>query len=310
MRLAKFPDMKRLISGTTELWSTLKRAAERWEDDEAMRLGAALSFYAAFSLGPLLMLAVGIASLVFGGDAAQGEMARQLKELVGSEGAAAVQALVAAAKRERHGVLATVVGGVVLLMTASGVFAELQSALNKIWCAEVKAKLPGWKRYLRTRLLSFAMVLVLGFLMLVSLVISTFLSLLGTLFSSRLAIPADLFEALNSAVSIVVIAGLFTLIFKFLPDARVRWSDAWPGALLTSLLFTLGKFAIGLYLGKSAVTSSFGASASLALILLWTYYSSLILFFGAEFSKAYSEVRQPAYRPPSRHPELLVPRPI
>jgi membrane protein len=274
------------------LWPTFKRAAVKWNEDNALRLGAALSYYAAFSIGPLLMLSVGIASMVFGNEASQGELARQMQGLIGPDGAKAIEALIAGAKRQDQGVLATIIGIVALFFAASGVFAELQSALNKIWNVDQK-KIPGGiKGMIHTRLLSFAMVLVMGFLMLVSLVLSTILGLVGKFFSGLLPLPAAVFEALNALFSIVIIATLFTMIFKVLPDAKVRWRDAWPGALLTSILFTVGKFLIGLYLGKSAIASSFGASASLALILLWTFYSSLILFYGAEFTQVYSSLRE------------------
>ncbi len=265
-----------------------KETVTRWTEDKASALAAALAYYALFSLAPLVLIAVAVAGLVFGRQAAEGQLYTQIAGLVGDASAKAVQGLVASMHQQKGGgVIATIIGIATLLFGASGVFAQLQDSMNTIW----KAKPPttnGIVEFLRVRLLSFSMVLGIGFLLLVSLVLSAILAAVGDYLGSFIPGGAAVGQVLNATVSLVVVTVLFAMIFKLLPDTKVAWRDVWLGALVTSLLFTIGKFAIGFYLGKASVASSYGAAGSVVILLLWVYYSSLILYFGAEFTHVYS----------------------
>jgi membrane protein len=282
-------------------------AASKWSADRAPRLGAALAYYTVFSLAPLLVIVIAIAGFVFGQEAAQGYIVQQIGALVGERSARAIQDMVENARQPTTGILATIIAVVTLLLGASGVFGQLQDALNTIW--EVKAK-PGrgFMGLLRDRFLSFVAVLGTGFLLLVSLVLSAALAALGKVLSGMLPAPESVLQGLNFIVSIAVITVMFGMIFKFLPDATIRWNDVWIGAAVTALLFTLGKFAIGLYLGKSNVASVYGAAGSLVILLVWVYYSSQILLFGAEFTAVYanrygSRIRPTENAVPATEPE-------
>ena len=272
------------------VFSLVKETVSDWMDDKAMRLAAALAFYTLLSLAPLLIVAVSVAGLVFGEEAARGELTTQLQTLVGAEGAEAVRNILANAKSTSSGVIGTIVGTVVLLFGASGVFGELQSALDEIW--EVKPK-PGRgvKGFLRDRFFSLTMVLGVGFLLLVSLVLSTVLAVVGNFFSSSLPGGALVWQVLNFVISIGVFTLLFALIFKVIPDVKIAWGDVWIGALVTAILFTLGKLGIGIYLGRASITSPFGAAGSVVLLVIWTYYSAQILFLGAEFTQVFARHR-------------------
>lgn len=263
----------------------LKKAGGDWVDDNAMRLSAALAYYAVFSLAPLFIISISLAGMIFGEEAARGEITRQLSGMAGEQTAQSIEALIASASTRASGVWATIIGVVVLLFGASSVFGELRSALNTIWGV---VPIPG--RALSTlfidRLLSFSMVLVIGFLLLASLVVSAFLAATSKFVGSYVSIPKSGWHALDLVISLIVITVLFAMIFKILPNAIVSWRDVFIGAWVTSLLFTVGKFLIGFYLGRSGVASTFGAAGSIVLILLWIYYSACILFFGAEFTKA------------------------
>ena len=275
--------------------AVIKDALAGWSDDKVPRLGAALAYYTLFSLAPLLIIVVGVASVVFGEDAAQGRISEQINGLVGDKGAEAIQAMLQNAGSEKSsGILATVIGVVTLLFGASGVFAELQDALNTIWGVKPK---PGRAvlDIVRARFFSFAMVLGIVFLLLVSLVVSAALAALGKFGSGR--IPTPLLHAVDLVVSVAVVAVLFAMIFKILPDVRIAWGDVWVGAFATSVLFTVGKILIGLYLGRSGVASAFGAAGSLVIVLVWIYYSAQILFLGAELTKAFAR----------RHARAVVP---
>jgi membrane protein len=264
-----------------------KETVTRWTEDKASALAAALAYYALFSLAPLVLIAVAVAGLVFGHQAAEGQLYTQLAGLIGDAGGKAVQSIVANMHQQGGGVVATIVGIATLLFGASGVFVQLQDSMNTIW----KAKPPttnGIVEFLRVRLVSFSMVLGIGFLLLVSLVLSAILAAVGDYLGMFLPGGAAVGQALNATVSLVVVTALFAMIYKLLPDTPVAWKDVWVGALLTSLLFTIGKFAIGFYLGKASVASSYGAAGSVVILLLWVYYSSLILYFGAEFTHVYS----------------------
>jgi membrane protein len=268
-----------------------KKTFQEWRDDAAPRLAASLAYYTTFSLAPLLILIIAIAGLVGGQQAAQNQTMAEVQSLLGTEGRQFVQGMIESASRPTTGVTATVIGAVTLLFGALGVFGELQNSLNTIW--EVKPKpaknlLDGIKRFVIKRLLSFTMVLGIGFLLLASLVVSAMLSALGQYIGTRLPLADFWLQLLNFLISFLVITLLFGMIFKFLPEIKIAWKDVWLGAAVTSALFTLGKFLIGLYLGRSRVGTTFGAAGSLAILLIWIYYSAQILFFGAEFTQVYA----------------------
>jgi membrane protein len=273
--------------GARGLLKLITAAASEWSADNALRLGAAVSYYTVFSLGPVLVLSIQIAALCFGEQAARGELAGQLSQLVGADGAQAVEAMLAHARKPASGALPSILGLIVLLFGATGAFVELQSALDSIWKAAARPA-AGIRGFVVNRLLSFAMVLSIGFLLLVSLVLSTVLTALGQYFEHLFGASLTWLHLISSGITFVLITVLFALIFKILPNVRLEWRDVWVGAALTSLLFSVGKFLIGLYLGRSALSSAYGASASLVIVMLWTYYSSLILFYGAEFTKAFA----------------------
>jgi len=279
-------------SGKKGRWSEIvdysKETVNCWLEHNAFRLSAALAYYTVFSLGPLLLLAVAIAGLFFGQQAANGELTQQLRGLFGPQGAAAVQQLLASMSKSRYNVTASVVGAVILLFGATGVFTELKASLNEIWETHPK-KSTGVMGFLHDRLLSFAMVLAIGFLLLVSLILSTVLAAASDSISRVIHVPPFFFHAVAFLSSFAVITLLFAAIYKVLPEASVRWRDVWVGAVMTSLLFTIGKTLIGFYLGRSSTTSPYGASGSIVIIMLWAYYSSLILFLGAEFTHVFAK---------------------
>jgi len=277
-------------------WPVLKNAAQEWARDKIPQMGAALAFYSVLSIAPLLIIAIAVAGLVFGEQAASGQLDAQIREFVGEEGAGAVKEMLANAQKPGGGIIASVVGVVTLLVAASGVFGQLQDSMNTIWEVEPKPGRGIWG-FLKDRFLSFAMVLGIGFLLLVSLVLSSVLSALGGAFEQVLPVPAALLQGVELLVSFTVITLLFAMIYKFLPDVEIAWGDVWVGSVLTALLFTVGKFAIGLYLGRSSYGSAYGAAGSLVVLLVWIYYSSQILFFGAEFTKAYANQKGSRIRP-------------
>ncbi|MCX7149874.1 MAG: YihY/virulence factor BrkB family protein [Rhodocyclales bacterium] len=258
-----------------------------WVDHRAASKGAALAFYTLFSLTPILVLAIAVAGYVFGAEAAQGEIVSQVQDLVGPNGAQAIQALLAAARNPASGMVATLVASVLLLLGATSVFAELKGSLDELWGIGKPCRSP-FGLLLRTRLLSFGLVLVLAFLLLVSLVVSASLAILERYAHGMAGSSAAAIAAISSFISFGVIACMFAIIYKTLPDAPLSWRDVWIGAAFTAGLFSLGKYAIGLYLGNSGVASSFGAAGSLIALLLWVYYSAQIFFLGAEFTRHYA----------------------
>jgi membrane protein len=264
----------------------LKGAFTDWLDDEAPRLGAALAYYTLFALAPLLVVAIAIAGLVFGQEAAQGRIVAELQGVVGQSGAEAVKGLIENSRKPATGIVASVLGLATLLLGAAGAFVELRSALNRVW--EVETPATGIWGFIRDRLAAFALVLSVGFLLMGSLVLSAAITAAGGLLSRYISHPVILLHAANAALSLMVITVLFALIFKLLPDARIAWGDVWVGAALTSLLFTVGKFAIGLYLGQSGVTSTYGAAGSVVVLIVWVYYFAQIFYFGAELTQAYA----------------------
>jgi membrane protein len=267
----------------------LKQAAADWMEDDAPRLAASLSFYTALSVAPLLIIAIAVAGLAFGEEAARGEILGQLQGLVGHDSAKTVESMVESAAKPKSGIISTIISVVVLLFGATGVFAELQTSLNHIW--EVKPK-PGrgiWQ-VVRQRFLSLGMVLGIGFLLLVALILSAALSAVGKWAEASLPGSVILWQVGMHVVAFALIATLFAMIFKVLPDAEVSWRDVWVGAVVTALLFTIGKFLIGLYLGRASVTSSYGAAGSIIVFLLWAYYSAQIVFMGAEITQVYARM--------------------
>lgn len=265
----------------------LKEAASDWIDDGAMRLSSSLAYYAIFSLAPLLVILISMAGLFFGEEAARGQLSQQIAVLAGKGAGDAIQAAVkSSAAQQSSGLLATILSTGLLLFGASTVFAELKDALNIIWGVIVKPGRPFFT-LVRDRFFSFSIVLAVGFLLLVSLVISVVLAMLGKYMSGHLELPAAVWRMGEVIISFVVVSSLFALIFKFLPNVRLRWRDVWLGAVATSLLFTLGKLIIGYYLATSSIASSFGAAGSVVIVLAWIYYSACILFFGAEITKSY-----------------------
>jgi membrane protein len=285
----------------------LSDAFSAWFADRAFRMAGALAYYSLFSMAPLLLIVIGVASLAFGKHAARTEILNQVQETVGLDPGAreAVEKTLDQPGDGTGGVLATVIGVVILVFGASGVFAELQDDLNTIWKVKPTPGLGLWAM-IRDRLLSFAVVLGTGFLLLVSLVVSAALSALEGWLNARLPGAAWLWGALNVAVSFAVVTVLFAMIYKILPDAQVAWRDVWVGSVVTALLFTLGKTLIGIYLGRSGVASSFGAAGSMVVLLVWVYYSALILLLGAEFRHAFALATR-RHVPPSDHAESAEP---
>jgi membrane protein len=268
----------------------LAAAARGWRDDNALRLGAALSFYSLLSFPPLLIVTITIAALLFGREAAQAGLLRQISQLIGRSGSEMFEQMIRAAARPGHGLLAAAVGLLFVLFGATSVFAELRDALNLIWKVQPTEK-NVVKGLLKGRLLALNLVIGTGFLLIISLVVSAALSALGASVGRRLKGFDQILQGLDLVVSFGVIAVLFALIFKILPDVVLSWRDVALGAVATSFLFTAGKFAIGAYLGTATVATAYGAAGSLVLLLLWVYYSSQIFFFGAELTRSYAEIR-------------------
>jgi membrane protein len=271
-------------------WALFKDSCSNWNDIDAPRLGAALAYYTILSLAPLLVLAVSIGGLVFGRKAAEGQIVWQFQDTIGTQGAQAVQAVLQSAHRPAAGIFATIVGTLVLLFSASSVCAELRDSLNDVWGVRLQAA-GGVGGMLRYRFFAFAMVLGIGFLLFVSLVVSALLAAAGKFLTTMLPAPAALLQVLDVALSLVVITILFALIYKIVPDIRIAWRDVWIGAAITSVLFTIGKFLIGLYLGKASVGSAYGAAGSLVVLLVWVYYSAQILLFGAGLTRRFTAAR-------------------
>lgn len=271
-------------------WGLVKAAVAEWSEDKVPRLGAALAFYSVLSLAPLLLIAIAIAGLVFGAEAARGQLVGQIRELVGPEGALAIEAMLANAPKHGAGVVATAVGLATLLYGASGVFGQLQDALNTIWEVEPGTGRGVWG-FLKDRFLSFSMVLGTGFLLMVSLVLSTALAAAGKFFGGFLPGWAPALQVVDLGVTFGVITLLFAMIYKYLPDAHIAWGDVWLGSVATAALFLVGKFAIGLYLGRSGLGSAYGAAGSFVVLLVWINYSAQILFLGAEFTQVYANHR-------------------
>jgi len=277
--------MRALLAAIGDLF---KRAGIDWMNDYAQSMGAALAFYTMFSIAPLLLIVIAIAGMVFGEEAARGEIYGQLQGMLGSKGAAAVQSLLESAGKPAESMMATAFGVVLLVVGATTVFAELQDAFDRIWRAPAKPGSSSLWRMLRGRLLSFGIILGFGFLLMVSLVFSAAMSALSRWGEPALIGWDRISGAVDVGLGIALSTLVFAVIFKTMPRVRVAWRDVWIGAILTSLLFVAGKYLIGAYLGRSTVFSLFGAAASLVLVLLWVYYSAQIFLFGVEFTRVYA----------------------
>jgi len=266
----------------------LKGTVQSFIDDDCMTMGAALAYYTVFSLAPLMLMVISIAGLALGREAVQHSLVTQIGSLIGPEAAREVQTMLTHATQDTSGgIIGTVVGIVALLAGATGTFASLQDALNRLWRVKPDPNAGGIKAFIGKRLMSFGMILGVAFLLLVSLAVSAALSSFGSWAGGVLpsSLSGGFLKVLNIVVSFLVITLLFGTIFKFLPDAKIEWKGVWPGAAVTSILFTAGKTAIGLYLAKSATASAYGAAGSFVLIIVWLYYASLILLLGAEFTR-------------------------
>ncbi len=278
-----------------KLWPLLKDTYADWSRHQAPKLGAALAYYTILSLAPLMIVVIAVIGLVYGQKAASGQIMGQIQDMVGKDGAQMIQTVVANANQPKSGIVATILGLITLFLGASGVFVELKDSLNKIWEVPPKPKAGVWSM-IRERFLSFGMVLAIGFLLLVSLVLSAATALAGTFVRGIMPVPPWVLQIVNSLVSILVFTALFAMIFRFLPDEKITWRDTFLGAAFTSVLFTIGKLLIGLYLGKAGVASAYGAAGSLVIVLVWVYYSAQVFFFGAEFTHVFA-MREGSHSP-------------
>jgi len=270
-----------------KLWTTVRQTFSAWNKHEAPTLGAALAFYTILSLAPLVILVISIVALIFGRSTAQNELLGQVDSMIGHQGADAVKAMIEHAQKPASGIFASIVGVTTLLFGASGAFSALRSALNRMWDVQPKSGGGVWAT-IKQNFFSFGMVLAVGFLLLVSLVVSAGMAVLGKYFRELLPMPEFALHTLNFVASLAVISVLFALIFRYVPDIRMPWKDCWVGATVTAFLFTIGKLLIGLYLGKAAVGSAYGAAGSLVVVIVWIYYSAMIFLFGAEFTWCWS----------------------
>lgn len=285
----------------TNLWSTIRQTFSAWNDHDAQRLAAALAFYTILSLAPLVILVIAVVALAFGHSSAQARIMSQVQGMIGPDGASAVRSMIDHSQKPASSISASIIGVITLLFGASGVEGELRSALNKIW--EVKPASPsGFVGLIKERFFSFGMVLATGFLLLVSLALSAALAVLGKFFGEALPMPEFVLSAISFLVSFAGISVLFALIFKYLPETTIVWKDAAMGAIATAFFFTIGKSLIGLYLGKAGVTSAYGAAGSVIAVVVWVYYSSMIFFFGAEFTHELAAPQQRSGEPLARVP--------
>ncbi len=282
--------MPSLLQKLKDFPSLIKNTYTEWIDEDPFDLGAVIAYYAIFSLPALLIIVVSIAGVVYDREAVQGKIVNQIGGMIGKDSSEQIQTMIINASNTGNTLLATIIGIATLLFGATGVFIALQTSMNKVWDVKPDPKKAGWKRIVKVRATSFGIILAIGFLLIISLVVSSVLTVLNDWFLS--VFPEFLIyglQAINFAFSLGIISVLFAILFKFLPDAKIEWRSVWVGALLTSVLFTLGKFALSLYFGKANPGSTYGAAGSLILMLLWVSYSCLILFFGAQFTKVYAQ---------------------
>ncbi|MES2619766.1 MAG: YihY/virulence factor BrkB family protein [Bacteroidota bacterium] len=280
--------MNIVLKALTGFYKIIRLAISNFIDDNAVQFGASLSFYTLFAAAPIIIIVISLAGIFYGTEAVQGKIYGQINGLVGVGAAIQVQEIIKNIETSEQGTIGALIGIIILLVAATGVFTEIQYSINFIWSIKAKPK-RGWIKILKNRLLSFSLIIGLGFILLITLVISAFLDLLNERLLSHF--PGDnvaLLNLFNSAIIFAVTTCLFTTIFKVLPDARIKWRDSFVGACFTSSLFLVGKYLISFYLAHSIMTTNFGGAASMVIILLWVYYSSNILFFGAEFTKTYA----------------------
>lgn len=268
-------------------WTLLKQTAKEFGNDNSMKLSASLSFYTVFSMVPMLVIIISLCSIFFGKEAVQGQIYWQIKQWTGNDVALQIQSMIKHAQLSHKSWLATGIGLITLAIGATGIFIEIQSSINYIWSIKAKPK-RGWLRFLTNRALSFSLILSLGFLLIVSLVVNALMDLLFTRLEQIFPDVVYLVYMINVLIVVVVISVLFAVIFKVLPDGELSWKDAFIGASVTSVLFMIGKFIIGFYLSKTSFITAYGSSGAVLLILIWVYLSSVILYFGAEFTKVYA----------------------
>jgi membrane protein len=285
------------MAAPPQLLTWLSQTYEKWNEHKAPRLGASVAFYSILSFAPLLVLLTAVIAVIFGQTSAQNSLVSEARQLIGDRGAETVQSLLANAQKPSSGIFASLVAFATLLFGASGVFTELQDALNIIWEAPESVNTGVWGM-VKQRLFSFGMVLSVGFLLLVSLILSAGLAYVGKSFGELVPMPPVVLLAINFLISFCVIALLFALMFKYVPAAKVPWKDALVGAVCTALLFNFGKLLLGLYLGRASVGSTYGAAGSLVAVVVWIYYSAQIFFFGAEFTHIYSQASRSTVSPP------------
>ena len=277
-----------MIHKTKGLWKALKDAGIGFVDDNAFKLSASLSYYTIFALGPLLIIIISLAGIFFGKEAVQGRIYGQLTDLVGSESALQIQDIIINIQNTHSTTTGAIIGAAILFIGATGVFTEMQDSINYIWSVKAKPK-RSWLKFIINRLLSFSLIVGMGFILLVSLIVSAVLTLLSDRLMSLFPnYTVAMFHVIDTAIILIVISALFTVIFKILPDAIISWKDAIMGAMLTAVLFLTGKFLIGYYIGRSNLGVTYGTAASIIILLTWVYYSAMILYFGAEFTKMYA----------------------
>ena len=269
------------------VWDLLSGTYQEWRQDNAQTLGAALAFYTMFSLAPLLIIVIAIFGVILGKETVQVEILRRAQELIGAQGAAAVKMMLEAAYRPGTGLAATVIGGLVILIGSTSALAMLKQSLNLMWGATPDPKTPIWN-LVKVRLMSYVMILLIGLLLVLSLLLSFVLSFLTGFVQNLVHVPVFFIQLADLVLSFLLITLLFALIYKVLPDVKIAWADVWVGSAVTALLFSLGKYLFGLYLARSSISSAYGAASSLAIILMWFYYSAQVFFIGAEFTQVYA----------------------
>jgi membrane protein len=290
MRVTDKPRNGQTVGRATRwtMWKLAKQSFAAWSEDYASSMGAALAYYTLFSLAPLLLVVIALAGFVYGEEAARGAVLTQFAGLIGEEGSVAIQGLLKSASQPTQSLIASVIGIVTLIVGATSIFAELQSDLDRIWRAPAARKPTGIVGLLRTRLLSFGLIVSIGFLLLVSLIISAVLAAFAKWYSGWFPGWIVTMEIVNQVVGLAFVTALFAMMYRILPSVHVAWDDVWRGAFATAVLFTIGKYLIGLYLGKAGVASGFGAAGSLVVLLVWVFYSAQIFLLGAEFTWIYA----------------------
>lgn len=297
---------------TKGIWEVLKNSFTGFSDHKVTKLSASLAYYTVFSMGPLLIVIISICSLFFGREAIEGQIYYQLEDFLGKDTAAQLQDIIKKAAISGKGLIAVIIGGITLLIGATTVFAEIQDSINSIWGLKPKPK-KGWLKFIQNRVLSFSVIISLGFLLLVSLGVTSLIDAFSNRIMSQYSdISVVLVYIVNQIITLLVISSIFGVIFKVLPDAEIRWKDVLLGSIVTAILFMIGKFGISFYISQSNVGSTYGAAGSLVILLLWTYYSSIILYFGAEFTKAYAlqygaEIHPSNYAVSTREVEIETP---